>query len=194
MDMSSNQHDRQDLADAPDEALIEAINAGNQTALRHLYRRHSGLVYTLALQIVAYKSEAEDITQEVFLTLWRRRHYDPNRGSVRRFLVMITRSRAIDRLRSRQSRYNCYQRLHRLSQDEASRNWPLETVTYQEQAQQVRDALAALPETEREVLEIAYYQGLSQSAIAQQLNIPVGTVKSRTRQAIQKLRRVFNVR
>mgnify|MGYP001797781039 CR=1 FL=1 len=194
MHMSSRQHNRQELADAPDEVLIEAMNAGEQTALRHLYRRHSALVYSLALQILKRKAEAEDITQEVFLSLWRRNTYDPARGSLRRFLVVMTRSRAIDRLRSRRSRHGSYRRLHDLNCDETGRNVPLETVTYQEQAQRVREALTTLPDTEREVLEIAYYQGLSQKAIAQKLNIPVGTVKSRTRQALQKLRRAFNIR
>ena len=161
--MSSRQHNRQELADAPDEVLIEAMNAGEQAALRHLYRRHSALVYSLALQILKRKAEAEDITQEVFLSLWRRNTYDPARGSLRRFLVVMTRSRAIDRLRSRRSRPDI-------------------------------PAPRTGSDTEREVLEIAYYQGLSQKAIAQKLNIPVGTVKSRTRQALQKLRRAFNIR
>lgn len=176
---------------ATDEALIEAIQAKQVGALREIYQRYAGLVYTLALRILNNAEEAEDMTQEIFLTLWHQCRYDSSRGSLKRFLVMITRSRSIDRVRSRKSRHRLLQRC-RTTVEPPVDNAPLEHATQGEAAQQVRTALLGLPHSEREVLEIAYYEGLSQSEIAHRLSIPLGTVKTRSRQGLKKLRRALD--
>ena len=174
--------------DASDEALIEAVQTGDVGALREIYRRYVRLVYTLALRILDCAEEAEDITQDIFLALWRERHYDSSRGSLQRFLVMLTRSRSIDRMRSQKSRHRRHQRLEIMEEDKSALNQPLDQISLREQAEQVRKALSTLSSSEQEVLEIAYYEGLSQSAISARLGIPLGTVKTRSRQGLKKLR------
>ena len=174
-------------ADTHDAVLIAAVKARQVGALKEIYRRYARLVYTLSLQILNNAEEAEDMTQEIFLTLWHQCRYDPNRGSLKRFLVMVTRSRSIDRIRSRQSHYRILQRW-RTAFDKPKDNVPLEHATQGEAAQKVRHALSTLSPAEREVLEIAYYEGLSQSEIANRLSIPLGTVKTRSRQGLKKLR------
>ena len=130
--------------------------------------------------------EAEDLTQDVFLTFWQKDTYQSSRGTLKTFLTTLTRSRAIDRLRAQGTRYRFLQRWQRIS-DQAT--IPLiETLAMSEQSDQVRSALAFLSESERQILEIAYYEGLSQSEIAARLNLPLGTVKTRSRQGLIKLR------
>lgn len=193
-DMGSDSSNREySLAvDTPDEVLVEAAKAGQIEALREIYRRYARLVYTLALRILGNAEEAEDVTQEIFLTLWHRQHYDPKRGSLQRFLVVLTRSRSIDRVRSHNSRHRFLQRWRTLNRDVAAENAPFEHATLDEQSQRVREALAGLPAAERKVLEIAYYGGLSQSEVATELGIPLGTVKTRSRQGLKKLRRALS--
>jgi len=173
-----------------DEGLIEALKARQIGALREIYRRHGRLIYSLALRIVKRAEEAEDLTQEVLLSLWQHPAYDPRRGSLKQFLVLLTRSRAIDRLRSHHARHRTLKRWQPVAEP-LTINPPLDQVSQGERAQRVQQALSSLPAAEREVLEIAYYEGLSQSAIAQRLDIPLGTVKSRCRQGLKKLRRAL---
>ena len=177
------------MLDARDNILLEAMQAGQVEALRELYRRYGQLVYSLALRILNTAEEAEDLTQEIFLKLWQRDDYNVNRGSLGTYLTLVTRSRAIDQVRSRQARHRLTKRWNTASTTTSLRNIPLEQAALSEQAQRVRKALAGLAPAEREVLEIAYYEGLSQSQISQRLNIPLGTVKTRSRQALKKLRR-----
>jgi RNA polymerase sigma-70 factor (ECF subfamily) len=181
--------DANDRSDTSDADLFDALRAGHVDALGILYDRYAGLVYALAIKILGNQQEAEDITQEIFLTLSRRGLYDANRGSLSSFLMTMTRSRAIDKLRSRGTQLRALQRLQQGVKGDPGLASPVEQVSMQERAQRVREALALLPETERQVLEISYYQGLSQSEVAQRLNIPLGTVKTRCRQGLLKLRR-----
>lgn len=164
---------------------------GQVEALREIYRRYGRLVYTLALRILNDAGEAEDLTQEIFLKVWQQPQYDADRGSLGTFLTTVTRSRAIDRLRSHGARQRLLQRWEVIHQATPTANAPLDAATVSEQARRVRHALTQLPPAEREVLEIAYYEGLSQAAIASHLNIPLGTVKTRSRQALKKLRRLL---
>ncbi|MEO1401915.1 MAG: sigma-70 family RNA polymerase sigma factor [Cyanobacteria bacterium J06635_1] len=191
MGLDSSHQEYAVAVDATDDDLIEAIKARRVGALKAVYRRYAGLVYTLALRILNNAEEAEDMTQDIFLTLWHQCRYDPSRGSLKRFLVMMTRSRSIDRVRSRKSRHRLLQRF-RTTVDHPTANAPLEHATQGEAAQKVRHALSALSQAEREVLEIAYYEGLSQSEIATRLSIPLGTVKTRSRQGLKKLRRALD--
>jgi RNA polymerase sigma-70 factor, ECF subfamily len=179
------------LSQATDAELMQAIRDGQVTALGELYDRHSRFVYGLALKLLMRPDEAEEVTQDIFLTLWQRDIYDSARGSILQFLSVLTRSRAMDRLRSRGSRLRFLERFRRVVQTAPSKDSPLEVASMSERSQSVKAALADVPAPEREVLELAYFEGLSQSQIAQQLNIPLGTVKSRSRQGLQKLRQTL---
>ena len=171
-----------------DDDLWTVLQGGNLVALDVLYGRYSVQAYSLAYKILANRDEAEDVTQEVFVTLWQKNSYQPSRGSFKSFLMTLVRSRSIDRLRRRGSRHRFLQRWQRASSLHQHTPLPLEEVSHNEQAQLVQEALSSLSTKEREVLEIAYYKGASQSQIAKQLNIPLGTVKSRSRKALKKLR------
>lgn len=171
--------------------LLQALKTGQTTALSKLYDRYGAVVYGLALKILKDAQEAEDLTQEVFVTLWNNNTYNPARGSLSNYLVVMTRSRSLDKLRSRGSRRKFLERWQHTTV-------PAFTLSASEQidiwdtSQQVRQALAQLPEQQRKILEMAYYQDLSQSEIAKTLNIPLGTVKTSARQALKKLRKILS--
>ncbi|MGB3310274.1 MAG: sigma-70 family RNA polymerase sigma factor [Nodosilinea sp.] len=171
-----------------DRDLVKRLWAGDTSALATLYDRYSSMVYTLALKMLANPTEAEDLTQEVFVNFWQRQQYNPDRGSIGSYLATYTRSRAIDRLRISSGRATILQRFQRITAASSRSPSPVDHATQQEQRQYLRVALDQLPPAEREVLEIAYFQGLSQSEIAAQLGIPLGTVKSRCRQGLLRLR------
>jgi RNA polymerase sigma-70 factor (ECF subfamily) len=191
MDSDSSALDSTASSATSDYDLLAVLAEGQVKALSVLYDRYARLVYSLAYKILENTEEAEDITQEVFLTLWRRNTYDPKRGSLSSFLTTMTRSRAIDKLRSKGARLRVLQRLQGTVRLEANTPTPLEQASIGERSQVIRRALAQLSETERQVLEIAYYEGLSQSEIAKRLNIPLGTVKTRSRQGLLKLRQTL---
>lgn len=169
--------------------IFLAIQAQQVKALDLLYDRYGRLVYSTALRILNSVEEAEEVTQETFLRLWQCSEiYQPNRGSLSGFLLTLTRSRSVDRLRSRKSSQEKLQRIQTFSDCISHHNPPLEFVTVQERSNLVREALKQLSPADRELLKTAYYEGLSQSEIARRNGIPLGTVKSRARQALKKLR------
>ena len=165
--------------------------ARDPSALGELYDRYGKLVYGLALAILGSRQEAEDLTQEVFLTVYEQTGYDPARGSVGAFLTTMTRSRAIDRLRRRGRSVRLLRTWHEATPPARGPFTPLERVSMQQCADRVRAALSALPDAEREVLELAYYKGLSQAEIAADLDTPLGTVKSRSRRALIALKQTL---
>lgn len=167
--------------------VIEAMRSGDLTALGTLYNHYGEAVYRLSLRILKNPQEAEDLTQEVFLTFWRSTSFDPQRGTLLVYLLTMTRSRAINRLRQAKSRLQLLQRWSRNRPTDTA-NVPMETASLKELSQQVTVALQTLPDNQRQVLELAYYDGFSQSEIAEQLEIPLGTVKTRSRQGLLKLR------
>lgn len=184
--------DASDSHESSDRYLVTRLQSGHTEALGSLYDRYSSLVYTLALRLLGTPEEAEDLTQEIFLSLWQRQQYDPNRGRLSSFLVTLTRSRSLDRLRRRGTGHRALQRLQGLERSSSRGETPLEQVSFQERSQRIRDALTYLSEAERQVLEIAYFEGLSQSQIATRLGIPLGTVKTRSRQGLLKLRQFLH--
>ena len=189
MDFESSSPDNSTLNQLPDEAVLAALRNGQTSALDVLYGRYAQRVYSLAYKILASREEAEDLTQEVFVSLWQKNTYESGRGSLKTFLLTLTRSRSIDRLRRRGSRSRFLQRWQRLSAaDQEKMASTLEHVSMDEQSSLLRQALSHLSDSERQILEIAYYKGISQSKIAERLNLPLGTVKSRSRQALKKLR------
>lgn len=173
--------------------IFMAIQAQQVKALDVLYDRYGKLVYSTAIQILNNVEEAEDVTQEAFLRLWQRSEiYQPQRGSLSGFLITLARSRSIDRVRSHKSSQQKLQRIQTCLDDVSAYNPPLEFVTVEERSNMVRAALKQLSPEDRQLLETAYYGGLSQSEIAQRDGIPLGTVKSRARQALKKLRTALN--
>jgi RNA polymerase sigma-70 factor, ECF subfamily len=174
---------------ATDTELFLALKARQHNALEVIYDRYVSLVYRLALKILDNSQEAEDLTQEIFLTLWRNPNYAPERGSLGTFLSTVTRSRAIDKLRSRSSKLRFLQRWSQIIINENSFLTPFENASLNQRSEYVREALARLSDKQRQVLQMAYYDGLSQSEIAARLNIPLGTVKTRSRQGLLNLRK-----
>ncbi|MGF1571031.1 MAG: sigma-70 family RNA polymerase sigma factor [Nodosilinea sp.] len=175
-----------------DRDLVNQLRAGQTKALAALYDRYAPMVYTLALKMLANPAEAEDLTQEVFVSFWQRQQYNPDRGSVGSYLATYTRSRAIDRMRVSGGRARILQRFSRITEASSHTATPFDDVAQKEQQQELRAALDQLPPAEREVLDIAYFKGLSQSQIAEHLGIPLGTVKSRCRQGLLRLRDILS--
>ena len=138
-----------------DVELFRALQSGQAGALGALYDRYAKLVYTIALKSLENRQEAEDLTQEIFLILWKKSSYDPNRGSLRRFLTMLTRSRAVDRLRSRGVRHRFFSRWRRTVTAAVPPPDPVEQASLSERSRQVREALDQLSENQRQVLELA---------------------------------------
>ena len=171
----------------PDTELLHAIARGDESALAALYDRYNSILLGLLLRILHSRVEAEDVLQEVFLQIWQRAaKFDEARGRAFTWMVTLARSRAIDRLRSLQSRQR--------ADDTALRDAP-EAVGdasvdayHAEQRRIVRGALAEIPEEQRRALLLAYFEGLTQSEIAERLGQPLGTVKTRMRSGMSKLR------
>ena len=167
---------------------MRRIADGDNDALERLYDATSTLVYSLALRIVGNTAAAEEVTLDVYTQVWRRaEQYDTGRGSPLSWLIMITRSRAIDRVRASAS---SSQRLVTLEavEEPTTATTPEESSVMHERRRLVRAAFRDLPQEQRQVLELAYFSGLSHRAIADQLGVPLGTVKTRIRLGMVKLR------
>ncbi|MDX2032391.1 MAG: sigma-70 family RNA polymerase sigma factor [Blastocatellia bacterium] len=170
--------------------LVRKIAAGDQAAMAALYDSTSRLVYGLALRVLGDAATAEEVTLDVYTQVWRQAAaYDTGRGSPLAWLTTIARSRAIDRLRSGWQDQQRKQPLETVGDAPASAAAGPEEMTVAAERQRfVRQALAQLAPEQREVLELAYYSGLSHSEISAKLNQPLGTVKTRTRLGMIKLR------
>ena len=172
-----------------DRSALERMVAGDTRALEELYDRHGDLLYSLVRRILSRAEDAEDAIQEIWLQAWRgARTYDPKRGTVCGWLVSIARSRAIDRLRSEGSRKRAVDAAGVDAPDPPES--PAESAVDQERRQHVDHAMSQLDPQHREVLELAYFAGLSQSEISERLGAPLGTVKSWTRQALSRLEKL----
>jgi RNA polymerase sigma-70 factor, ECF subfamily len=176
------------LTDESDLQVLKALQQGDTNALGILYDRYGTAVYRLALRMLTNPTEAEDLTQEVFLAFWRGvDKYDVDRGTLVVFLLTITRSRALNRLKQQGSQQNLSQRVGNYL-PRTDRNPGMDAVTLTELRERMSSALNELPINQKQVLEMGYYQGKSQSEIAQELDLPLGTVKTRSRQGLLKLR------
>lgn len=178
-----------------DHPLIARMAAGDERALGELYDRLGGLVYSLAFQILGDAADAEEAVSDAFVQAWSSAaSFDPARASVAGWLSMITRTRALDRLRARRRRMTVAERA--AAEDEQGFATPVaslgpapdSTAQSTEMKTTVAAALAQLPPAQRQALELAFFAGLSHSEIAQQLDEPLGTVKTRIRAALDKLR------
>lgn len=183
-------------ADA-DLLVVQRMAQGDGSALAELYARHGRVVFSLAVRILSDHGEAEDLTQDVFAIAWRNAaRYDASRGAVAAWLLVTTRTRAIDRLRSRRVRpapagEDEVRRLDAIP--DAAPSVEL-AVADREMAHHVRNALAALPDEQRVALELAYFEGLSQSEIGRRTGTPLGTIKTRIRTGLMRLRQTMEDR
>jgi len=160
------------------------VRAGDQQAMTALYDRYSGIVYATALRVLGETAAAEDVLQEIFLQLWRKPSaFDSSRGNLAAWLGVIARHRAIDVLRKRRPQTDLEDVVIASSYDlgvEAERNGMVA---------QVRSGLAEIPPEQRRCLEMAFFQGLTHSEIAEKTGEPLGTIKTRIRSALIQLRR-----
>ena len=171
----------------PDSLLAQRLAAGDDHALAEIFDRLAPAVFGAAVRVLGEGAAAQDVVQDVFVELWRDpARYDPATASLRTFLTLRARHRAVDLVRSDLRRVARQERQHRLAgpPDHPS---PFELVAGAEAARVVRDAVALLPEGQRQVVELAYYRGLTCREVAVAAGIPEGTAKSRLRLALAKL-------
>ena len=176
-----------EAAEAGDALTIACLAAGDDDALADVFDRFGPSVYRAALNVLRQGSAAQDVVQDVFVDLWSHpERFDPTIGTLRGFLVLLARRRSVDILRSELRRIARQERHHRLLPTPRPPS-PCEQVTDADAANAVRTAVSMLPEGQRRVVELAYFQGLSCREVARIAGIPEGTAKSRLRLARAKL-------
>lgn len=177
---------RDDLSQASDANLVVAIGRWREDAMAEAYRRHGGAVYGLARRVVRDEGIAEEVVQEVFVRLWSSPdRFDPERGSLRSWLLAQAHGRSIDRLRSDGARR---QREERDAQRTAAAGYDLEREAMDlAVADRVNEAMGTLPVAERQALELAYFDGYTYREVAKILDTPEGTIKSRIRAGLKRL-------
>lgn len=173
--------------------LLVRIQQRDQSALSELYDRYSPLLYTLVLKVVKRTNEAEDLLQEIFLQVWNKAStFASEKGSAYTWIVTIAKRKAIDRLRSKElinrgSSLDADDEVLAIPDAAYAAN-PLAATMNSEYDAMVRDGLARLSSEQRTIIELSYYDGYTQDQISKQLNVPLGTVKTRMRQGLMKLR------
>ncbi len=173
-----------------DRKLIAAILAKDSNALGQLYDRHIRLLWSLVLRIVKSKAEAEEVIQDLFMRVWQKAQtFDPKRGEVVVWLCQMARSMAIDRLRANLSRAN--RELSYGTELQAEKEIQASSFELEADWIKVSQAVKNLPAEERVLIELAYFEGFSQSQIAEKIGLPLGTVKTRIRQGMLKLKQQF---
>ena len=171
--------------------VVRRIAGGDVAAFEQLYDAFSGILYSLGVRMLERREDVEELLQEVFTKIWKEAdHYDPRRGAPLAWAITITRHRAIDRIRAINRRLH----LKVAAQEEASGDstapipTPMQAAAKAESARVVQESLKELADEVREIIELAYFGGLSQSQIAERLALPLTTVKSRMRRAMIQLR------
>jgi len=171
---------------ATDVSLLWAMRSGDESAMVKLYDRYSSIVYAVALRVLGDTGAAEDVLQEVFMQLWRNPGvFDSSRGNLGAWLGVISRNRAIDSLRRRRPETDVADVVISVEPDmagEAERARAME---------KVRGALGSMPAAQRSALEMAYFEGLTHTEIADKTGEPLGTIKTRIRSGLQALRKAF---
>ena len=191
-DLAAQQPRPDQTLDEPDDhQLLERIAAKDKDALNILYNRYMTPVYSLSLHMLKQPPLAEEVTQDVFLNIWlKAASFNASRGNPRSWIMSVTHHRVVDVIRARRRTYTMsdpegYETLERLPSSEPS----VESQVAQSlDRERIVRALATLPDNQREVIELAYFEGYSQSEMADRLSQPLGTIKTRVRLAMQKLR------
>ncbi len=184
---------------AEEAQLLEKIASGNENALSELYDLYSPLLFSLIKPMTTSQEEAEDLLQEIFLLIWDRAgSYDRTKGTPYGWIVALARNRGIDHTRSR--RHKEQLQTDRDTEDtifpilESDSYNPLDGTIARERSRLLKDVLSEIPSEQKEVIKIAYFGGFSQSEIAEKLNLPLGTVKTRMRQGMIKLKDLISVK
>ena len=183
-------------ADEPEtlEDLLSTVAKGDQGAFATLYDRVGGQVYGLVRRVLRDPSQSEEVTQEVLLEVWRSAsRFDRSRGSANGWIMTMAHRRAVDRVRSEQSSRNRDERIAVRDSGEAAFDSVAEDVEIRLEQQQVRQALDGLTDLQREAIELAYYQGYTYRQVAELLDTPLGTVKTRLRDGLIRLRDTIGV-
>jgi RNA polymerase sigma-70 factor, ECF subfamily len=176
-----------------DAAILRQIVGRDPHGVELLYERYSGIAFALAYRLLGERGAAEDVVQEAFLNVWRQgATYDTRRGTVRTWLLTIIHHRAIDLMRSARSKSSADTVIDDAMPLPAKEDTWTEVVQGLEH-ERVREAMATLPPEQRQVVDLAYYGGFTQTEIAQRVGIPLGTVKGRMRLALDKLRDLLRV-
>lgn len=173
--------------------LIQRIGSGDRSSFEEFYRRHVALVFSTALKILNNANDAEDVTQEVMFMVWEKSPmYEPSRGKPLSWAVTMTRNKAIDRLRSIQRRLRLNDDAEReiAPQPRLGSDRPSDYLDSGEKQQIVRSAVMKLNSEQRQVIEMAYFGGLTQLEISSRLNTPLGTVKARIRRGMLRLKKI----
>lgn len=185
-------------AELDDNALIEAISMGDSQALEVLYDRYGAVIYRMAFRIVKNSELAEDVVQEVFWRVWRRSSsFEKDRGRVAQWLFGVAHNLCIDELRRMRSRpVSVYEDVeHPLIQQLADDKIDIaETAWNSERRRVITDALSELPDSQRQAVEMAYFGGMSHQEIATKLDRPLGTIKTRVRLGLHKLKSLLSTR
>jgi RNA polymerase sigma-70 factor (ECF subfamily) len=178
---------------ADDSVLVRRVAAGDADALRILYDRFGRIVYAFALRLTRDPGLAEECTQDAFVALWRRASsFDPARAKLSTWLLAVTRNKAIELLRARGRRPEAPLDIDFEGTLEDAVDAPSDAIEQKDLAGRVAEALAELPHEQREVVSLAYFDGLSHSEIAEVIGAPLGTVKGRMRLALERLRGVVD--
>jgi RNA polymerase sigma-70 factor (ECF subfamily) len=170
-----------------DQQLIDQVKQGDKTAFKEIYSRFSQVVYNLALRMLRDKEDAEEVVQEIFLQVWNKAYsYDSERGAVSTWILNIARSRSIDKLRTVGYR----QQNIEIDEEKVNSNDGLSRIIEdrEESKNVIRQALDSLPDKQRIAIEIVYFEGLTHLEAAEKLNEPVGTIKTRIRLGVLKLK------
>jgi RNA polymerase sigma-70 factor, ECF subfamily len=175
------------LSDASDSALVVAIGRYREDALAEVYRRHAGAVYGLARRVLVDVGAGEEVVQEVFLRLWNEpEKFDPERGSLRSYLLAQSHGRAVDMLRSETSRRR---REERQARRTAEAGYDIEREVWDiTVAERMKEVVTVLPQEERRAITLAYFGGHTYREVAELLDEPEGTVKSRIRTGLKRMR------
>lgn len=173
--------------DTSDGILLAKIAAGDKAAFAEFYDRHSSRIYGLAMKLLRQSRDADDVMQDIFWQVWTRAdQFDARRGSPLAWLILLARSRCLDALRKQSRRRSAL--LNEELDEPASGTDFIEAVVDSELAENAQQAMALLPEEQRVALQLAFFGGLSHQEIAEKLNAALGTVKTRIRLGMQKLR------
>lgn len=182
-----------DDALATDDELLHHVAKGDQEAFAALYDRYAGIVFGVIRRVLRDPAQSEEVAQEVMVEAWRTAvRFDADRGSVRTWLCTMAHRRAVDRVRSEQASRDRVERVGREGHD-AEHDQVSEAVTVRIEHQQVRDALSTLTDLQREAVELAYYGGYTYREVAELLDAPLGTVKTRMRDGLIRLRDAMGV-